>query len=306
MKFFLKFITVFTVFLATWILIPWRGVAVGAGRPVVVVECLKRPPYHQTVTEFVEFCNGDVVRLFVADMEESEAMELIKEYDPRLIFAVGWDALVKVGGVEKTPVLYAHTLHPEEIVGQRPNFTGVGAIISPGRQLSTLKATLPGLERAGLLYTSRTAPMAKEARMAAARAGVKLIALEVKKQSNIALLLEEMREEIEVLWLLPDTDLLTDDVIEYIFLYSSKNKKAIFAISDKYVEMGAFLAVDVDAKDLGEQIAGMANRILAGEDVGSIQRAEPRTAVISLNNNTAREFGIAYDKEIIKRVKFLH
>ncbi len=102
------------IFLLLSVLAPWE-IEAGADRPVVVVECLKRPPYKKTIEEFVEVCNGEVVRLFVADMDEADVLELIKEYDPRLILAVGWDALVNVRNVQKTPVLYVHALHTEKL-----------------------------------------------------------------------------------------------------------------------------------------------------------------------------------------------
>lgn len=298
-------ISSFAVFALLSILPPWWALA-GPERPVVVVECLKRPPYRRTVEKFVEHCKGDVVRLYVAGMDGADVMELVDEYDPHLILAVGWDALASVKKVEKKPVLHVHTLHAEELVGDKKNVAGVRAIVSPERQFSMLISTIPDLECVGLLYSSKTSRMAKEARMAAARAGVKLIALEVEKRNYIALLLEEMREEIDVFWLLPDTHLLTDEVVGYIFLYSFKNRKPIFAVADKYVEMGAFMAVDVDAEDIGVQAAEMANRILAGEDVGGFRRTEPGKIVISINNNTAREFGIEYDEEILKKVDVLH
>jgi len=102
----------------------------------------------------------------------------------------------------------------------------------------------------------------------------------------------EMKDTIDVFWMLPDLTVITPETVEFLLLFSFENKIPLFTFSEKYVEMGAFLSMDIDAFDMGRQAGEMASEILAGEDVKKIEQTYARKAIVSTNLLIARKLGI--------------
>lgn len=71
------------------------------------------------------------------------------------------------------------------------------------------------------------------------------------------------------------------------------------AYEDSVVRMGALMGVCVIWRDLGAQLADLGERVLSGEDPGSIPWQYPRKFNVVINKKTADRLGIAIPQEII-------
>jgi len=71
------------------------------------------------------------------------------------------------------------------------------------------------------------------------------------------------------------------------------------AYEDSVIRMGALMGACVVWKDLGAQMADLGERVLSGEDPGSIPWQYPRKFNIIINKKTADRLGIAIPQEII-------
>ena len=92
--------------------------------------------------------------------------------------------------------------------------------------------------------------------------------------------------------MLPDLTVVTPESLEFLLLFSFENNIPIFTFSEKYVELGAFMSIDIDAVDIGRQAGEMALEILAGQEAQNIEQAYARRALISTNVMIARKLGI--------------
>jgi putative ABC transport system substrate-binding protein len=79
----------------------------------------------------------------------------------------------------------------------------------------------------------------------------------------------------------------------------------IFTFSDKYLRMGAFLSLDLDAYELGRQTGEMAERVRGGADVTTIPRIEAERAIPTMNRAVASKLGISPDYNALKKFRFL-
>jgi putative ABC transport system substrate-binding protein len=87
--------------------------------------------------------------------------------------------------------------------------------------------------------------------------------------------------------------------LEYLLLFSFENRVPILSFSDKYIEMGSLLALNIDAGDIGRQAGEMANMVLDGSDVAAVPAAPPRKSLISLNLKVAEKMGIKIDRKSV-------
>ena len=101
--------------------------------------------------------------------------------------------------------------------------------------------------------------------------------------------IQDMKGKIDVFWMLPDLTVITPETIEFMLLFSLENKIPVFAFSEKYVELGAFMSIGVDAFDIGIQAGEMAEKILSGGDLTNARHVDARKAVISINLKGSKE-----------------
>lgn len=116
---------------------------------------------------------------------------------------------------------------------------------------------------------------------------------------------EGLKGEVDAIWMLPDTTVVTPESIEFLLLFSLTNRIPILTFSDKYVQMGAIMALDIDPYDLGRQGGDLIRRILSGAPVEQVQRVEPRSMVMTVNAKVARKLGLTLSEEALGRARVI-
>lgn len=105
--------------------------------------------------------------------------------------------------------------------------------------------------------------------------------------------------------MLPDLTVITPETVEFPLLFSLENKIPILTFSDKYVESGAFMSVNIDPFDIGRQAGEMAAAVSRSRGIKQARRVEARKGTISINMTVARKLGIDIDEEIIKDARVI-
>ena len=265
----------------------------GAGQDVVVIQSFRVKPYEEALNGFSSVSQSKIKRLVISELKGVDIQKKIKQANPSLVLAIGMEALSLAKTIKDIPVVYLMVLNPRSILSAEKNVTGVSMYIPPDKHLAALLETLPGTQTIGFLYNPvRSGRFVEEARKQAAKMQVQLIATEIHDPKQAPSLALEMKDRIDVFWMLPDLTVITPETVEFLLLFSFENKIPLFTFSEKYVEMGAFLSMDIDAFDMGRQAGEMAVEILAGEDVRNIRQTYARKAIVSTNLLIARKLGI--------------
>ena len=89
-------------------------------------------------------------------------------------------------------------------------------------------------------------------------------------------------------------------------LFSIENRIPVFTFSEKFLEMGALISLNIDASDLGKQAGEMAKEILSGKDIRNIPGADARKIVLSINSKAAKKLGITINDEIVNKAIIVH
>ena len=115
--------------------------------------------------------------------------------------------------------------------------------------------------------------------------------------AQVAALVKKHDDEVDGWWS-PTGPLGERD--EYIRLLRSASKRpVIMATNLRGVESGALLYVGPDVAGQAREIAGLADRILRGEDAGTIPVTTPQVFTLGVNLETAERLGVILPSEIL-------
>ena len=265
---------------------------------IVALQSMNIKPYNNAMNGFKSVCNCKVTRFIVSEMQAADITKKIHGAKPDVIIAIGIDALERLRSIKDIPIVYLMVLNSRSMLSSN-NITGVSMNISPEKQLNVLKHALPEIKRIGILYDpARTGNFVNKAKLAAPAAGIKIIAKEIRSPKDYPSLLKSIRGEIDAFWMLPDLTAITPETVEFLFLFSMKNRIPVITFSEKYLGMGALVSLDIDAYDIGRQAGEIVKKILSGTKAGKIPRTGARKTDIIVNRKAAEKLEIQVSEKI--------
>jgi len=274
---------------------------------VLVVQNYRTKPYSEVIRGFKAASSTRLSEMVLSEMNSAEAIREIRRRSPDLILAIGADSLITVRKVDDIPIIYCMVLSPESILGDDRNITGISMNIPPEKYLSTLLKALPRLKRIGLVYNPRkTGSIVEKAQNAAERMGIRLTALKAERARDLPRLLESLPDGLDAYWMLPDSTFTAPEAVEALILYSMRSRVPIFTFSEKYLRMGAFMSLDLDAYELGKQSGEIAEKVRAGTGIAAIPRTDADRAVPTINRTVAAKLGIVLNTGSLKKFRFLN
>ena len=276
---------------------------VEAAQKVLILQSVRVAPYEEVVKGLRSVADESAKRLVLSDLEGVDVAKAVRNERPDVIVAIGTEAMNRVRRIKDTPIVHLMVFDPQGTLTAGANITGIGMHVGPERQLASAQKIIPRLKRVGTLYNpARSGPLFQ----ATARSlGIDLVANEVRSSRDVMNLMEHMNGDIEAFLMLPDATVVTSDTVEHLLLFSLNNKIPIITFSDKYVEMGALMALDIDPYDLGKQAGEIVRKILSGTSPANIPRSDPRSAAITINSKIARKLGLSLNEEAFGRAKVI-
>jgi putative ABC transport system substrate-binding protein len=264
---------------------------------IIVVKNADLKPYREVLRGIRDSCGCTVREL---KLQEDEGAEKILKKSPDAVLAIGTSVFKTVRDIKGLPVIYTMVM-PSETEGlPRTNISGVSMDIDPAAAIAAMTEVASGARRIGVLSDPRyTAAFVGEAAKAAAAAGVELVVKQVHDARDVPRLVEELRNRIDILWMLPDPTVTTPTVVDYLLQFSIQQNVPVFSFANKYVEMGAVAALVVDPYAMGVQAGEIVHRLSAGRtDALRVYARSPR---LTINRKVAAKMGLKIGDEALKR-----
>jgi putative ABC transport system substrate-binding protein len=208
-----------------------------------------------------------------------------------------------MGESSNIPVVYAMILNPPSTIGAgAKNVTGASMNVSVEETIHLFKQLGPQIRRVGVVFNrAKTGYLVSLADTVAQQQGLQLIAKEIRSSKEAIPALDALQGEgIDALWILPDETILAPEVLQYMLLFSYRNKVPLLGLSERQAQMGALLALSfASSEDIGKQAAELANGILGGKTAADIPYTTARQVKITVNLKAAQKLGIEVPKSII-------
>ncbi|CAG0948136.1 hypothetical protein PLCT2_00002 [Planctomycetaceae bacterium] len=260
---------------------------------VLIVQSNRERAYYEVAKGFRSVVGQRCDPLVLADSEEKDLVRTIRNLRPRLIFAIGANALKKVLAMGDIPTVYAMVFNPEAKVAEGVDVTGVGMRLGPEHQLALIKHVLPRARKIGLLSDpDKTGPLTRQAIRGADEVGIDLVVRDVRQTRDVPGIIDGLKGMVHAFWLLPDSTVVSPQTLEYLQLVSVESRIPFIAFSDEYLKNGALMSVGIDPPDIGRQAGELAARILAGTLARNLPPVEPRRAKVHVNGKVARQLDI--------------
>lgn len=211
-----------------------------------------------------------------------------------LVLAVGSKAAIAAKlEIFDIPVVYTMVLHPAKYDLKAPNMTGVSVKFSVGQQLNTVRALMPNLKRIGYLYDpEKTAPLPADTISQAKQLGITFIDRQVRTAEQLPMALRELLPDIDALWLLSDSTVLTDESFTFLLRAAFDQHVPVIGFDPEFSRRGALISFWIDSADIGREAAYVAQTILAGSTAPPPKAFQSKQRM-ALNLGTAEYLGIA-------------
>jgi putative tryptophan/tyrosine transport system substrate-binding protein len=269
--------------------------SIASANEILVVQSLRVKPFDEAFSGFKSVCEAESKKVVISESEGVDILRTVREEQPKLILAIGADALNRLKGIRNTPILYLMVLNPQKISGGS-NVTGVTMNIPPENYLNIIKKLDLPKTRVGILYDqANNGSTMKKILQAARSRGIEMTAREVHRPKEVPDLLAKMKDSFNVYLMLPDPTVVTPEAVEFLFLFTQQNRIPVITFAGKYLDIGALISLEIDSFDLGKQAGEMANMLLAGGSVAELPKAEPRKVIIRFNGKVAKKLGFDLD-----------
>ena len=217
-----------------------------------------------------------------------------------LVVAVGLKAALaaKVEIVD-VPIVYMMILDPLKHQLTAPNMTGTLLEVPVDRQLKIMRMFLPSLHQLGALYDpAKTSPRVKDAVEQATVLDFQLKGQPVEHDKDLPQQLRALLSNIEILWLIPDSTVLTNESIQFILDSALARQIPVIGFSPEFTRLGALLSMSVNYGEVGRETGLLAKRILDGNGFRALNPVPIQRLKISVNLKTARFLGLTFSKEL--------
>ncbi|MGA1824295.1 MAG: ABC transporter substrate-binding protein [bacterium] len=273
---------------------------------ILALQNIEVMPYTEALDGFKTACNCPVRQLLVTGLTDVDIRREVHLRNPDMILAIGRDALLKVRNISDTPIIYMMVLNPQALLSQEENISGIGLSISAEKQLEQFITILPEKKRIGLLFDpAKTGSFVKEAEKAAEKFNIELVLGQVSAAKSVPSVMKYMQGAIDAFWMIPDTTVLCPETEKYIIEFTIENMIPILSFSEKYVEMGAFMAVCVNAFELGKQAGEIAHKIIERDLTMQAKRIEPAETECIINRAVAKNLLIPLPQESFSKTRTL-
>jgi putative ABC transport system substrate-binding protein len=194
--------------------------------------------------------------------------EGVKEF--ALFVAVGpeaaqylWEGIGKKGA----STIYCMVLNPEKVIGEKERGCGIPLNIPVQTQIEMISRGFPSVRRVGLLYDpEHNSEFLRKAAGAASFLNLTVVPLKVSSKKDIPSALESQWKHMDALWLIPDRTVISESIVNYLIKEAFLRKVPVIGYNRFFYEAGAALAFVFDYKELGQQCAQKALRVLLGEN----------------------------------------
>ncbi len=283
-------------------------VSESAAMDIAILQSSDIPAYHEAVAGLK--ATGPIGAIYT-EYDAQGDLDLVKKLarklrasNTSLVVAVGLKAaLAAKSEIVDVPIVYMMILDPLKNQLTGPNITGTLLEVPVDRQLKIMRTFLPTLHRLGTLYDpAKTSPRVKEAVRQATINDFHLKGFPVENEKDVPQQLRTLLPDIEALWLMPDSTVVTNESVRFILESSLARQVPVIGFSPEFTRMGALLSMSVNYGDVGRETGLLAKRLLDGERLMPLNPVPIERLKITVNLKTAKFLGITFPKELMSLI----
>lgn len=282
-------------------------VCADSGR-IVVLNGQDLKPYQDVLAGFQQSLAKQGINLSVEihalqgnPTKTQDVLADIKKHGARLVVTVGSAATqAAVREVGQLPLLATMIVTADDI---KPASNGTAVLLEfpVDIQMQWLRRIVPAATTVGVLFNPKeNQSKVSSALRVAKETGLTLVTQAVDTPRALPDALENLSRNVDALWGISDSVVMTPQTAEPILLSTLRNKIPLAGLSTSWVKAGALYALDRDYLDIGTQCGEVAGKVLGGASPAALAPIFPRKVTYSVNLKTAGAMNLELPQDVVR------
>ena len=276
---------------------------------IAVIKSHDIRPYDEALAGFVAACPnhaGDRLveyNLYGSTRRKADILKRITAVRPQLVLAIGaLAAQIAKEGLPDTLVVFFMVPNPRKYGLEGGNVVGISLDIPVEAQFVLYTSLVPALRTIGVIYDPvKTGTIVTEARVAAAKLGLRLRAAPVASEKAVPRALRSLLGSIDALWMVPDDTVVTSESFKFLLRQTFENNLPFLVVSSIFVEVGALASLAPNYTDVGRQGCQLVNQIISGRlQPEKVDIVSPEKVDLTINLKTAKTIGLRLSSQLIQ------
>jgi ABC-type uncharacterized transport system substrate-binding protein len=214
------------------------------------------------------------------------------------IVAVGGDAVrVAREALPAKPLVFCQAPDHEAALRTGGPIWGVQSLPPLALQLKSWQSVDPSLRTVALIVGASQAELAEEARRAASALATDLLVETSASDRETLYLFRRVATSVDGLWLLPDNEALSPQVLRELLSYASARGIGVLTFNEALLSRGALLTAEAVPADVAETVQRVVERVVAGRTAGLPAMTPLSAAALSINASVATHLGLPPTRE---------
>ena len=262
-------------------------------RAEIVVVVDPRTPAHTAVAD--EIVAALSPRLYrVTRFTTADAAALSSLHTPALtVIAVGGEAVRTARAALPTqPLVFCQVPEHADALQAGGPIWGVQSLPPLTLQLKSWQRVDPSLRTIALIVSASGAALADEARRAASSLATDLLVETSASDRETLYLFRRLATSVDGLWLLPDNDALSPQVLRELLSYATSRGIGVLTFNEALLSRGALLTATAVPADVAATVQHVVERVVAGR-TADLQPMTPLSAAgLAINASVASTMGL--------------
>lgn len=215
----------------------------------LILLSLRSNGYKEVVDSARKACDTSFREVYVNETPDIDIVRLVRESRAKVVLAVGDKAFrIASNSLSRTPVIGVLTLEAgsgSKIVKTIPYQA------QPEQYLSLMKQL--GRRRVGVVYGNQMSSYIRKADQLAKSHGISLEKRKVEGPQNVVSALSSLVGNVDALWVLPDSSVVSQETVEALFSFTSASNIPAIVFSKNYLKIGAAVAIEPERATMGLQ-----------------------------------------------------
>jgi len=275
------------------------------GQDIIILKSADVGPYNAAASSFKKTLSPKIEILeydLQGDLAQGRKLgRKIRASPAKLVVAIGLKAALAAKlEILDIPIIFCMVLAPGKYDLTRGNLTGVGLKIPINNQFAMIKRLVPNLKRIGVLFDpTKTKHTVQQAKTLTSKQGLQLLARPVSSPEDVPATLRSLLPNIDVLWLIPDSTVLTKDSLDFLLSTTLEAHIPVLGFSSGLVRSGVLAGLYINYAKVGKQVAGLAEKLLEGKSIPQGTLLPPEHVSVAINRQIAEYLGISLPPQLL-------
>lgn len=224
--------------------------------------------------------------------DDTAALDALRDR-PVTIVAVG-DQAVRAArrALPAKPLVFCQVPNSAAALQAGGPIWGVQSMPPLALQLKSWQAVDPSLRTIALIVSAAGAALADEARRAASELATDLVVETSASDRETLYLFRRIATSVDGLWLLPDNDALSPQVLREILAYASSRGVGVLTFNEALLTRGALLTAEAVPADVAATVQRVVERVVAGRTKDLPPMTPLSAAELTINATVASTLGL--------------